>query len=363
MQLNELGLNRQLYKQAQSIETQDSSYESANNSSGTGASVASGSAAFDVNTGSVPINTTQLNGNIPSTLLDISDLGWTQNCVFSVTSATKVSWGSGTFTSAKGLSYSILAGDTGTMAAKTYVYLDINVSLTNYQITTSPTDCIGVGKVLIAVCQNGASSATYVPVEATQIVGDNILANTINANKIVSGSITTTQLNATAIDGMTITGALIRTSSGAQRIEMKNDNTIIFYDGGIPRTYVSNGIISFNRPDGTGAGSIASWGSNQIGINVGAENFFFDTGAAWTDSTSDLGRTSSRWNKAYFAGVIDTYGNLEVDGTGNIGGNTIIGGNLRVYGSFIPQDGVSGVAVDTSGQVLIFTNGLLTDII
>lgn len=117
------------------------------------------------------------------------------------------------------------------MAAKTYIYLDLNVSETAYQTTTTSADSVGIGKVLIGVAEDGASSATYDLTEANQIVGDNILANTIDASKITAGTIDTDRLTATAIDGMTITGATIRTSSSGKRINMSSD-ILSSYDSG-----------------------------------------------------------------------------------------------------------------------------------
>lgn len=97
--------------------------------------------------------------------------------------------GAGTFTSASGDSYSISAGNTGDMAAKTYIYLSLLESETEYQTSTTSSDSVGLGKVLIAVAENGATDATFMLSEATQIVGDNILANTIDASKITAGQL------------------------------------------------------------------------------------------------------------------------------------------------------------------------------
>lgn len=222
MQLSELGLNRQLYKQSQSVETQDSSYESANNSDGAGASLASGSAANDINTGSVPVNTSQLNGTIPSILLDIADRGWYQSCAFSVTDADTVAWGAGTFTSAGGTTYNISAGNTGNMAAKTFIYLDINVSLTTYQTTTDGTLAVGVGKVMVAVAQNGTTEATFTALQgggqsinAADIVAGSITANEIAASTITAGKMNVSQLSGITADlGAITAGSIVLNTSG-----------------------------------------------------------------------------------------------------------------------------------------------------
>lgn len=191
MKLSELFLDRNLYRDnTQSSETQDSSFVSLDSSEAEPTPVASGGAAQDINTGNVQVDGTQLvPGSIPPATLDVSNWGWGQTCAFSSTDADTVSWGAGTFTSANGLSYSISAGNTGNMSAKTYIYLDLNVSSTTYRTTTTPATAVGVGKVLIAVAQNAAVSATYMLSEATQIVGDNVIANSINASKLTAGSV------------------------------------------------------------------------------------------------------------------------------------------------------------------------------
>ena len=70
------------------------------------------------------------------------------------------------------------------MVAKTYIYLDIAVSVNVYQTTTTATTAVGSGKILVAIAQNGTATASYMLTETTQIVGDNILANTVTAGKL-----------------------------------------------------------------------------------------------------------------------------------------------------------------------------------
>lgn len=194
MKLSELSLDRNLYRDnTQSSETQDSSFVSLDSSETEPTPIPSGGSAQDINTGNVTIDGAQLTpGSIPPATLDVSNWGWGQTCAFSSTDADTVSWGAGTFTSANGISYTISAGNTGNMPAapsKTYIYLNLNVSNTVYQTTTTPATAVGVGKVLVAVAQSAAVSATFMLSEATQIVGDNVIANSINASKLTAGSV------------------------------------------------------------------------------------------------------------------------------------------------------------------------------
>lgn len=218
MKLTDLQLDRFLYKQfLQNIETKDSTYNSVNNVPAVVPPLVSGGAAQDLNISNVFINGGQI---IPGTLvLTVGDWGWGQTSVFTSTNLNTVSWGTGTFKTANGDIYSISAGNTGVMSAKTYIYFDLNVSTTAYQHTTVPEDAVGIGKVLIAVAQNGAVTATFNTTEATQITGDNILANSIDVSKLVTGQLivgtnvgqgtAVTSSNVTTIIGNTVTTGFI----------------------------------------------------------------------------------------------------------------------------------------------------------
>ena len=186
MKLSELFLNRFLYRDnSQNMETKGADFNSLDSSDTEPTPIPSGGAAQDINTSNILINGGQLEpGTFPTTVLDVSNWGWTQSCVFSSTDADTVSWGAGTFISADGTSYSIDAGSTGNMGGKTYIYLSLLSSETVYNVSSVAANSVGLGKVLIAVAENAADSATYNLSEASQIVGDNILANTINASKI-----------------------------------------------------------------------------------------------------------------------------------------------------------------------------------
>jgi len=197
MNLTELQLNRNLYKtEPQTSETLGAGDVASNLSPTPSSAIASGNSVTDINT-----NAEQLNGeviapgSIPVTTFDIADLGWIQTCVFSVTDADTVAWTSGVFTSAKGVSYSISAGNTGNMTAQNYIYLNINASLTAYQVTTTQSNIIGPGKVLIAVAQNGSVTASYALTQTIQVVANNIVANTLSAISANLGSITAGEIN------------------------------------------------------------------------------------------------------------------------------------------------------------------------
>jgi len=335
MQLSELYLNRYLYKDtSQDSSTKDSVFQSVDSSTDEPASIPSGGAAQDINTGNVMIDGAQLEpGTYPVTVLDVSNWGWGQTCTFVSTDANTVTWGSGTFTSASGVSYSISTGNTGNMVAKTYIYLDLLVSETAYQITTTSSDSVGIGKVLVAVANPDGISATYNMSEATQIVGDNILANSINASKITTGqlivgtnvglgtaqdssgvttiignTVTTGFVNALSITVLgtvtagTLIGMTIKTSTTGDRVEISNDEIRAYDSSGILRAQLSGDSLYFSNSSGNSVGYIigdtssislfatanngiailsgSSTGSGAATLSVGGSTYF--------TSTSDL---------------------------------------------------------------------------
>lgn len=142
--------------------------------------------------------------------------GWTQTCAFTVTDADTIAWGAGTLTASDGTAYSIGASNTGNMVAKTYIYLDIGVSTTAYQVTTTATTAIGDGKLLIAIAQNGTGEATFFllnnnsyNIDAANIVAGSITANEIAAATITGAKIAATTITAANITALTITAAEI----------------------------------------------------------------------------------------------------------------------------------------------------------
>ena len=148
--------------------------------SNAGAATAS---SLTITGGSIAGTTTVGIGNV-----NLASRGWTQTCVFSVTDADTVAWAAGSFISADGTTYTIDAGNTGNMAAATYIYLDIAVSTTAYQTTTTASTAVGAGKVLLAKAQNGTGEATF------QVFGG-IGGQNINASSIVANSITANELS------------------------------------------------------------------------------------------------------------------------------------------------------------------------
>ena len=128
---------------------------------------------------------------------EIAIQGWQSTLVLASSDYRTVGWSSGndeTIILLDGTVYTISSGNTGNMAALTYIYLDIAVSTTVLQTTTTASTAVGTGKILIGVAQNNSdvsSSATF------QVYGgsggqlmtvDNIAANSASTNEFISNT-------------------------------------------------------------------------------------------------------------------------------------------------------------------------------
>ena len=150
-------------------------------------------------------------GGLLGTGSEVSIQGWTHDMVFSITDADTIAWSSGTITLMNGDTYSIDAGNTGNMAAETYVYLDIGTSITVLQTTTTKATAVGSGKIMIAICENATDEAEFVVFGSSEanIDGLKIRANSITANEIGANVITASEIFAGTITATEITGTTL----------------------------------------------------------------------------------------------------------------------------------------------------------
>ncbi len=120
--------------------------------------------------------------------------GWQFSGTFSATNYRVVAWTSGTIKLMDGTTFAITGGNTGNMAAITYIYFSKATSETTLQTTTTASTAVGSNKILIAVAQNNSdttSKATF------QVFGgsggqlltvDNIAANSASTNEFISNT-------------------------------------------------------------------------------------------------------------------------------------------------------------------------------
>ncbi len=187
----------------------------------------------------------QANSPIVSSQLALASQDWGHDLTFSATDEDTVEWNAGTLTSAGGLAYSIAAGNTGNIVAKTIVYLNTDISTTVLQTTTDEVVAMGNNSVMVAVCWPGIVAAGDQPEVPAgfQVFGsssegpqtflnaDNLAANCITANEIYVNSLSAIVANMGSLTTGEIrmigaAGAMILTSAGA--------GGILLFDGDDP---------------------------------------------------------------------------------------------------------------------------------
>jgi len=142
--------------------------------------------------------------NIQSGNLAQSIQTWNHNLTFTAVDSDTVTWGSGTITFDNGAQFSIIAGTTGNMLARTYLYLDTNVSSTTLQTTTDATVASGKGKTLIAVVEAGSALLiTTDDLTDLLITADKIAAGAVEEAKIAASAVTAAKTAVAAIDPTT----------------------------------------------------------------------------------------------------------------------------------------------------------------
>ena len=253
----------------------------------------------------------QLQDDINDVKEDVTIQGWQQDMAFSPSDYMVVAWTGGTITLSNNDTYNISAGNTGDMAALTYIYLDINTSITVLQTTTTPATAVGVGKILIAVAQNNTDTSSYATFQVFGGKGgvflgvDNLAANSVSTNEFVA--------NTANIKDAVITSAKI----GNLEVKTANINNLAVIDAKI------NSLVANKITAGTGI------------INALSVLNTLTMGSAGTD------------------GTIQSYGwNGTVNGFQILGGGTpsitLIGGTIT--GSLI-KTATTGlrVEINTSG--------------
>jgi len=103
--------------------------------------------------------------------------------VWTATDADTATWAAGSIKTSDGTVYSIASGNTGNIAALTYVYLDPATSITVLQKTTTAASAVGGEKILVAIVQKGATGAKCI----IDVVGSS--GTTIDGDKIITGKI------------------------------------------------------------------------------------------------------------------------------------------------------------------------------
>lgn len=218
-------------------------------------------------------------GSVLSAVLNTSVMRATSDIVFSVTDNDTIAWTSGSIRNAAGTVYSIVSGNTGNMAALSYLYLDTAVSLTVLQITTSYSTAVGDGKILVATAQNQAAGGAY----CIPFLGQAPLINgaaQINASSILAAQISVSQLSAITANLGTITAGTITLDTAG------------YIRGGATDYLTGVGIFfgysgaAYKMSIGDPAGDYLAWSGTELIISGGTKIDIFTASGTWTKATA-----------------------------------------------------------------------------
>lgn len=304
------------------------------------------------------VATSTFSGTISLSNINVAAQGWSQTSAFTITDADTIAWGAGTFTTASGTAYSIGAGNTGNMVAKTYIYLDIAISTTAYQITTTASTAVGAGKALVAIAQNATGEATFTVlsgmggqnIDASSIVANSITANELSTSITYAGSIIIDtagliRSGQTAYD--TGTGWFIGNVAGTPKLSIGNsagykltwDGSSLTIVGTVPDTqiFTANGtwtkpagalfvrVVCIGAGGGGGGGRGGAAASTRAGGGGGGGGAITETIFRASDLTGTVAVTVG-------TGALGAGGSSANGSDGGIGGTSSFGAYLAAYG-------------------------------
>lgn len=230
-----------------------------------------------------------MSGHLVSTSATITGTGknFVSTLTWTATDEDTASWGSGTIKTSDGISYSIDAGNTGNITQTTYVYLDPATSTTVLQTTTTATDAVGGGRVLIATIQQGAAGAKSI----INVVG--APGTTIDGDRIVTGKIASK-------DGNTF----FDLDNDLLQISDENNTTVIDAKGLVSTTaFVSDSVVSQLNTRTTSSDSFVDVSNTSISFTLARQaNVLFLLAGDFSNYAAD-------------GGIASQYVALDIDGT------------------------------------------------
>lgn len=264
---------------------------------------------------------------------------WNNDIIFSASSQTVVAWTSGDINMPDGTVYNISSGNTWAMSGTTlyYIYLDIWISTTALQVTTTSADAVGIGKVMVCVAQRNSVSGKFA---TFQVFGnkwtwsfftvDNIAADTITWNEIfwntLSGifanlwtitawsmsavsisasTITWGTITGSTITGSTITWWTIQTATSWQRVVITwSNNDITFYNSSGNNCWnirwtTTSSVRAITVWDWSNTQLVRLWATAWILLDGWVAVFSNTSILWWANNTYDLWSSATRWRELY----------------------------------------------------------------
>lgn len=122
-----------------------------------------------------------LDGTIFAKKLVVGVQTWSHSLVWTATDYNTASWASGSIQMSDGTTYAIDSGNTGNIAATTYIYFNKTTTL---QTTTTYSDAVGNDKILLAIVEIAGDTDAKCVITALGAPG-----TTIDADRITTGRI------------------------------------------------------------------------------------------------------------------------------------------------------------------------------
>jgi hypothetical protein len=187
-----------------------------------------------------------------------------------------------------------------------------------------------------------ATGGALADIGAGNITETYIGSNAISASKIQANAITASKIQAGAIDGITITGSLVRTSSGNDRVQLnESTNALEVYSGGNKRVVLDNDEITFFNSSEVERGGITANTTEIYFTALNGGNLHLEAeGSAYT-----IIFTVNNDQKGYFSNS-----GLTLDDDLNLNGNEIL--NVQEI-TFEKRTASS----NTDGEILHYDNG------
>lgn len=128
-------------------------------------------------------------------------------------------WSSGIIKTSEGTTYAIDAGSVTGITVSVYVYLDLNVSITELQFSTDPADAAGNRVLLVAILTPASGTATECSIDViggkgTIITGSQIAAASITATELSVSSLSAISANLGTVTAGSMSGVNIAIGSG-----------------------------------------------------------------------------------------------------------------------------------------------------
>lgn len=285
---------------------------------------------------------------------DISLLEKTHTMVFSVTDADTIAWTSGTITLSNGRTFSISSGNTGNMAALTYIYVDPAVSTTALQTTTTAATAMGANKILIGVAQNHTVTASFIPygpgqalVDGSQIGALSIVAGNIAASTITAAKMSVSSLSAIAADLGTITAGNITLNSSG------------FIRGGATDYLTGTGFFlgfsgsAYKFSVGNPSGRYIGWDGTTLTINGYVQSGIGAFGGDGSDGALTISSGTTTVDLGSADIVTKNYTSISITGTGKLAFS-----NPGTNGTIIILKSQGGVTITSSTTPCIDASGM-----